>query len=165
MTTLREISSQYVELLDLAEQGDKDLALALKDTMEAIEGEFTAKAEAMLVVMGNMMAEHGAIMAEVERLQERAKSLKGRHDSMKDWLKANMEHTNIKTIRSTLYTVTLAQGTQVAIIDDESKLPDELTSVKTSIVPDKRAILAKLKAGEVVEGARLERTQSSIRIK
>lgn len=86
-----------------------------------------------------------------------------------------------------LFTITLAMGSERVIVDNEEAVPDELTSVKSSITPDKKAIATKLKeirdhneavrkrmaAGEDAEHelleepkwAHLERGDSSIRIK
>jgi uncharacterized protein YlzI (FlbEa/FlbD family) len=98
-----------------------------------------------------------------------------------------MQAANITSIKRPLFTITLAQGKEKVIVDNEDAVPDELTAVKTSIAPDKNAIAAKLKeirehneavrkrmeAGEDAEAelieepswAHLERGESSIRIK
>lgn len=104
-----------------------------------------------------------------------------------DYLRRNMEAANIKSIKRPLFTITLAMGSERVIVDNEDAVPDELTSVKSSITPDKKAIATKLKeirdhneaarkrmaAGEDAEHelleepkwAHLERGDSSIRIK
>ena len=64
-----------------------------------------------------------------------------------------------------LFTITLAKGRETVVIDDKDKIPDEYVRVKTSIEPDKVEIGKRLKAGEEVEGAHLERSKPSIQIK
>lgn len=56
-----------------------------------------------------------------------------------------MEAANIKSIKRPLFTITLAMGSERVIVDNEDAVPDELTTVKSSIAPDKKAIAAKLK--------------------
>lgn|SRR5690554_5411703 len=165
MSRLYEITGQFRELAALADGADEDLAVAVRDTMGAIEAEFNDKALAVSRVILNFDADLAALDLEIERLQERKRLITNRQKQIKDYLRENMEAAGITKISCPLFTITCAKGRESVVVDDESKLPDELMRVKTEISPDKAAIAAKLKAGEDVPGARLERGQSSIRIK
>lgn len=165
MSRLYEITGQFRELAALADGDDEDLAVAVRDTMGAIEAEFNDKALAVSHVILNFDADIAALDSEIDRLQERKRLITNRQKEIKDYLRENMEATGITKISCPLFTITCAKGRESVVVDDESKLPDELMRVKTEISPDKTAIAAKLKAGDDVPGARLERGQSSIRIK
>jgi len=165
MTALYAITGQFKELSALQETADEDLAVAIRDTMGAIEAEFQEKALAVSHVILNFDADVAALDREIERLQERKRLVTNRQREIKEYLRENMEAAGMTKISCPLFTITLAKGREVVAIDDEAALPDELMRVKTEIAPDKTAIAAKLKAGEEVPGARLERGQSSIRIK
>jgi hypothetical protein len=165
MTALYEITGQFKELAGLQETADEDLAIAIRDTMQGIEAEFNDKALAVSHVILNLDADAAALDQEIDRLQERKRLLANRQRQIKEYLRENMEAAGITKISCPLFTITLAKGREVVAIDDEASLPDDLMRVKTEIAPDKTAIAAKLKAGEEVPGARLERGQSSIRIK
>lgn len=165
MSRLYEITGQFRKLAALAENADEDLAVAVRDTMGAIEAEFNDKALAVSRVILNFDADLAALDLEIERLQERKRLITNRQKQIKDYLRENMEAAGITKISCPLFTITCAKGRESVVVDDELKLPDELMRVKTEISPDKAAIAAKLKAGEDVPGARLERGQSSIRIK
>ena len=165
MSRLYEITGQFRELAALADGADEDLAVAVRDTMGAIEAEFNDKALAVSHVILNFDADIAALDSEIDRLQERKRLITNRQKEIKDYLRENMEATGITKISCPLFTITCAKGRESVVVDDESKLPDELMRVKTEISPDKTAIAAKLKAGDDVPGARLERGQSSIRIK
>ena len=165
MSRLYEITGQFRELAALADGDDEGLAVAVRDTMGAIEAEFNDKALAVSHVILNFDADIAALDSEIDRLQERKRLITNRQKEIKDYLRENMEATGITKISCPLFTITCAKGRESVVVDDESKLPDELMRVKTEISPDKAAIAAKLKAGEDVPGARLERGQSSIRIK
>lgn len=52
-------------------------------------------------------------------------------------------------------TVSIAAGRSRAIITNEATLPDHFVRVETTRTPDKAAISAALKVGEVIEGAML----------
>jgi len=165
MSALYEITGQFKELALLQETADEDLSVAIRDTMAGIEAEFNDKALAVSHVILNVDADVAALDREIDRLQERKRLLTNRQREIKEYLRENMEATGISKISCPLFTITLAKGRESVVVDNENSIPDDLMRVKTEIAPDKTAIAAKLKAGEEVPGARLERGQSSIRIK
>ena len=165
MSKLYEITGQLKELAALAENADEDLAIAVRDTMGAIEAEFNDKALAVSHVILNFDSDIAALDLEIDRLSERKRLISNRQKQIKDYLRENMEATGISKISCPLFTITCAKGRESVVVDSEDGIPDDLMSVKTEIKPDKVAIAAKLKAGEEVPGCRLERGQSSIRIK
>ena len=165
MSKLYEITGQFKELAALADGADEDLAIAVRDTMGAIEAEFNDKALAVSHVILNFDADIAALDLEIDRLSERKRLISNRQKQIKDYLRENMEAAGISKISCPLFTITCAKGRESVVVDSEDCIPDDLMSVKTEIRPDKVAIAAKLKAGEEVPGCRLERGQSSIRIK
>lgn len=162
---LHEIAKEYREVAALADSDDEGMAQAVIDTLEAVGGAFEEKAQTLVRITLNRQADIDALDNEIKRLQARKQTILNAEASFKEYLRTNMEATGISKISCPLFTITLAKGREVAVIDDADQLPDELMRVKTEIAPDKLAIAAKLKAGEEVPGARLERGQSSVRIK
>ena len=165
MSALYELSGKYLELQKLADADDQDMAAAIADTMEGIGGEIQAKAEAIVTVALNMGADVDAIDTEIARLQARKKVITNRQNSLKEYLRENMEATGITKISCPLFTVSCVVGREIAVIDNADEIPDEYVTVKTDISPDKNAIAKALKEGIEITGARLERAKSSIRIK
>jgi len=165
MTALYEIGKQYQELAALAETGDEDLAVALRDTMEGIEGEFQEKGKALAMVTLNMDGDIEAIKTQIARLTERKKVMENRQTSLKEYLRANMERTGIKKITHPLFTITLGKGKPIVIIDEESKIPDEYMNTTVTTTPMKAEIARAIKEGKTVEGAHSEIGKSSISIK
>lgn len=160
---LYEITEQYRELLALAD--DQDMAQAVSDTLEAVADDFNKKAEMVSNVVLNFQSDIASIDSEIKRLQQRKTQIKNKEDSLKEYLRMNMERTGISKISCPLFSITCAKGREVAVVDQTDELPDDYVSVKTSIEPDKKKIKDDLKAGVDIPGARLERTKSSIRIK
>lgn len=165
MTKLYEITGQFRELAALAEGADEDLLIAVRDTIDAIEAEFNDKAVAVSHIVLNFDADIAALDLEIDRLTERRRLITNRQKQIKDYLRENMEATGISKISCPLFTITCAKGRESVVVDNEDGIPDDLMSVKTEVRPDKIAIAARLKAGEEIPGCRLERGQSSIRIK
>lgn len=162
---LREIASEYREVAAMMEGDDEGLAIAVRDTLQAIGGAFEEKAQAVVAIALNLTADVSVIDAEIERLQAIKKARTGKADSLIEYLRENMEATGIKKISCPLFSITLSAGREVAVIDSWDAIPDELMTVKTEIKPNKAEILRRLKAGEEIPGAHIERSQSSIRIK
>lgn len=165
MSHLYELTGQYKELATLLDGADEDMAIAVRDTMGAIEAEFNDKALAVSHVILNMDSDIERIDSEIERLQERKRLINNRSSQIKSYLRDNMEASNITKISCPLFTITLAKGRESVVIDDEKSLDDDLMRVTTKIEPDKKLIAEKIKAGQDVKGAHMERGQSSVRIK
>lgn len=162
MTQLYKISEQHRGLQDLVDSGEMELS-DLKDTFEGLEGEFNEKAVSLVHAINNMSTTD--IDAEIKRLQDRKKVIENKQKSMRDYLRTNMEASGITKIECPLFSISLAKGRDVVVVDDEDSIPDDLIDVSVVQNPDKKAILAKLKAGEEVAGCRMEKSKSSLRIK
>jgi hypothetical protein len=165
MTTLYAITEQFKELAALAETADEDLAVALRDTMEGIEGEFQEKGKAIAMVALNIDGDLEAIQSQIDRLTERKRIIANRKESLKEYLRTNMEASGITKITHPLFTITCGKGKPIVVIDDEKSLPDDFVSVKVTSAPDKVAIAKAIKDGADVPGAHIETGKSSISIK
>ena len=126
------------------------------------KGVFNVKAVNVVYVINNMDSDVSEIDEEIKRLQDRKKVIKNGEDRLRDYLKFNMEASGISKITCPLFTITLARGRDVVVIDDESLIPPE--HIVTTTRPDKSGLLKALKEGPV-EGAHIEKSQPSLRIK
>lgn len=159
---LYQMTGAYLALQKLAD--DPDLPeQALTDTLEALEGDIQVKAENLLQVVRGMETDVDAVDAEIKRLQEIKKVRQNRIDSLRDYLKFNMQQAGIRSIKCPLFSITLAAGRDVVVVEDDTKLPQAYQRV--TVAPDKPKILAALKAGQDVPGAVLGKSQESLRIK
>ncbi|WP_339418968.1 siphovirus Gp157 family protein [Pseudomonas sp. RL_105y_Pfl1_103] len=187
MTQLYALTGKLAELQAMADTDDEGLKEALQYAMDEIQGDFNIKADNIVMLRRNIESDVTAIENEIERLAELKRIKSNSVSQISDYLRRNMEAANIKSIKRPLFTITLAMGSERVIVDNEDAVPDELTTVKSSIAPDKKAIAVKLKeirdhneavrkrmaAGEDAEHellpepnwAHLERGDSSIRIK
>ncbi|WP_340052089.1 siphovirus Gp157 family protein [Pseudomonas proteolytica] len=165
MTTLYTIAEQFKELAALAETADEDLAVALRDTMEGIEGEFQEKGKAIAMITLNIDGDLEAIQSQIDRLTERKRIINNRKESLKEYLRSNMDAAGITKITHPLFTITCGKGKPIVVIDDEKAIPDDFVNVKVTSAPDKAAIAKALKDGQEVPGAHSEIGKSSISIK
>ncbi|MGE8451284.1 MAG: siphovirus Gp157 family protein [Pseudomonadales bacterium] len=165
MTTLYTIAEQFKGLAALADNADEDLAVALRDTMEGIEGEFQEKGKAIAMITLNIDGDLEAIQSQIDRLTERKRIITNRKESLKEYLRQNMEAAGITKITHPLFTITCGKGKPIVVIDDAKALPDDFVNVQVTSAPDKAAIAKALKNGQEVPGAHSEIGKSSISIK
>lgn len=165
MTALYTITEQFKELAALTETADEDLAVALRDTMEGIEGEFQEKGKAIAMITLNIDGDLEAIQSQIDRLTERKRIINNRKESLKEYLRSNMDAAGITKITHPLFTITCGKGKPIVVIDDEKAIPDDFVNVKVTSAPDKAAIAKALKDGQEVPGAHSEIGKSSISIK
>ena len=165
MSRLYELTGQFKELAVLADGADEDMAVAVRDTMEAIEGEFQEKGKAIAMITLNIDGDLEAIQSQIDRLTERKRIITNRKDSLKEYLRLNMDASGITKITHPLFTITCGKGKPSVVIDDQNAIPDEFMRVTTSMAPDKAAIAKAIKEGKEVPGAHSETGKSSISIK
>lgn len=159
MTQLYKLTGELLAL-----QGMKDMPPeAIADTFEALEGEFNDKAYGLMMVVRNI--DTTPLTDEIARLQGMVKAAKSRQESLKEYLRTNMEASGIKKIECPLFTITCAAGRDVVQIDDIDKIPDKFMVVRTEVSADKRRLLSELKDGEEIPGVSMGKSKSSIRIK
>ena len=163
MSTLREITAEHMGLQQLVEREEFTLD-DVKDTFEALAGEFTAKAQSLVYVVNNISVDTTALDNEIKRLQARKTTLINKEKSLREYLKTNMQMAGMTKISCPLFTITLAKGRDVVQIDSESDIPDEYVQIVQEARVDKRALLAALKNGPV-NGASLVKSEESLRIK
>ena len=158
---LYELANEYREL----ENMDLD-AETLADTLESLEGEFDAKADAICHVLANLDSDRKSLAEESARLVSREVSIKKRQEGLKDYLRDNMEKLGKKKIESAKFTINCVAGRDKVRVYDEVQILDQyFTVVPESKKLDKRMLLADLKEGFELEGVELEKSKSSLRIK
>jgi len=164
MSHLYELTEQQRQLKEVAANGDLP-AEALNDTFQALEGEFNEKAVSIIHVVNDIDADIESIDNEIKRLQARKKTATNKKESIREYLRSNMEASGITKIDCPLFSISLAKGRDTVVIDDESLLPDELVDVEVKLKPKKADILKAIQAGEDIAGARIEKSKTSLRIK
>lgn len=165
---LYEITEEARALEKFAE--DNDLTAAdIADTLEGVQLEFQDKAIQVANFIKNLDPFEAGLDAEIKRLQAKKKALQNRRESIKDYLRKNMQANGISKIECPAFTIRLKAAQPKVAIDDERALPDEYTAVKTVISPDKKALLGALKKakenGEEIPGAHLEDGTAPLEIK
>lgn len=157
MGTLYELKSEYLQLRDMA--GDPDISPeALRDTMDAINGELEDKADGYARVIRELEAEEAGLDAEIKRLQARKSAVSGNKGRIKDALESAMRETGKLKFKTALFSFGIQRNPpSVAILSENIPL-DYLVVPEPQ--PDKKRILAELKAGATFDWAELRQTEA-----
>lgn len=166
MAHLYEITDQARQLAEIAAESDEDMAQAIADTWEAIEGEFEDKAISLIHVTHAIKGDTDQIAAEIKRLQARKKAFENKVDSLKSYLRTNMEASGITKIECPLFSITLVKPQKIVIIDNEEKIPPDFLRITTAMAPMKKEILDALKKDpDSVPGCTIGESKSRLLIR
>lgn len=143
----------------LEAQGGEDEA----GILDSFLSECDQKIEAYYVIVERFKTNADLLKKEERRIKDRRQSLEASIERLK-WsalqlLKSNEDLTGANRINTGRITA-LISSSKAAVIDDQTKLAPEWLREELKTSPDKIAILSALKAGQTIDGARLEIRQS-----
>ena len=156
---LYELTSSYVQLLEMAEQFDEE---TLRDTLESINEAIEDKVENTAYVIKSLEANVKIIDEEVKRLQAMKSTQQRNIKSLKEYIQESMEKVGLGKIEGSLIKVSIQNNPPSIRLDDDFKIGKYLVSVEPKF--DKKAILSDLKQGLDVPGAEMVQGKS-IRIR
>lgn len=164
---LFELTTEYVQLLELAEDPDVDPEV-LSDTMEGLTGEIEDKADSYAYVINTIKGDIDVIDAEIKRLQARKKTLSNSVESIKNHLYASMVAMDMRRIKTAKHSFTIAKnGGKIPVLFapdiDIENIPAEFVKVEWDV--DKDAVREYLESGNELDFARLGERGESLRIK
>ena len=160
MSTLYELTNDYLTLLDMAEDPDID-EQALIDTMEGIEGEIEIKADGYARVMKQLEATSANLEFEEKRLMNRRKTIDRNIKRMKQALQDAMVATGKPKFKTDLFSFTIRKNPASVVIDRETCIPPEFLIPQDPKI-DKKAIKAAIDRGDDITFAHLEQGESLI---
>lgn len=148
--SLYSITTEYRSLINAIAEGEIPEE-AIADTLEAVEGEWDARAEAVISAIKNIKAEAAGIEAEISALEERKKRKKRTVEKLSEYLSLSMQGIGRSTYESSKHSVSFKKSTAIRITDEAEFIAyalrehPEAVRKKESIEPDKAAIKELLK--------------------
>lgn len=164
---LYEISADYQKLILLVEEGAFEGVddSVIRDTIEALEGDFSDKAVHVVGMALALEAEAEAIKKAAESMLDRSKSTAGRGKYLKNYVLESMQAAGIAKIDHEWFRLSLAKCPDSVDVFDESLMPDSFLVPVTTLKVDKNAIKDALTAGIEVPGCRLVNDKKRLAIK
>lgn len=158
MSTLYELTNDYMNLLELAEDPDID-PQAFADTLEALGGELEMKADGYARVMKELEGRAATMRFESKRLENGYKTIERNIDRMKHALQDSMVATDKRKFKTDLFSFSIRKNPASVVIDRETSIPPEFLIPQDPKI-DKKAIKAAIDRGDDITFAHLEQTES-----
>lgn len=150
------LTDTYLTLLSNQNEMDEEVFI---DTLSSIEESISLKAENIGKLIKSIEGETDTVDKEIKRLQAIKKQKQNKVSSLKEYLLNEMKRLNASRIKTDHMTISIRNNPQSVNVLDETKI-DRTYFVPTEPKLDKRALLEDMKAGLVVDGAELQRTES-----
>jgi phage host-nuclease inhibitor protein Gam len=160
MANIYDLTADMMRIQSMMDDPELDTR-TLKDTMEAVEGEYEDKFEAYAKVFKSIDADIEAIEDEKDRLTQKVRILKSNRQRMKEAMEESMRLTGKTKFKTKLFSFGIQKNAPSVVMETEdiSLIPAEFIRTKQEI--DKTALKDALKAGVSLEGiAHLEQTES-----
>ena len=160
MTSLHQLTAAYSQLEAMLSEPDADQA-QIEKYIDECEGALKEKSTSIGYVIQNLEATAKAIKDAEDRMADRRKAIENKVKGIKNYLLRNMQNSGIKSIECPEFKISLCNSPPSVIIDDESLIPLQYLRQPEPPppAPDKKQILADIKEGVVIPGARVEQGQ------
>lgn len=151
--TLYQCAADVQEALDYHFDTEEER----RDTLEAVIGQFDAKAQSVIGYIKNQEMSEAMLEEHIKQMNEKLKVIKARNQSLKDYLERNMKAAGITEIKADdgTFKASFRKSKAVEILD-EAQIPAEFMRERVTVVPDKTAIKKAIESGQDVAGAKIE---------
>ena len=165
METLREISSDYIDLLYEAMQAEEipdEVFTKLKCTNE----KFDEKIENMAYIVQELKAKCLIVNNEIDRLTDKLMKWNKNLKSIQEYMKNEMMFVGKEKIETPIYTIKVRRSEQTEIDDEfideakEKNLSNLIRVIPEKIEPDKKAIKEYINSGHELNHARIIEKQN-----
>ena len=157
MATLYEMTNEYIQVLEMAEDPDVDEQV-IADTLDAIGGAIEEKADGYAKLIREMMARREAIKKEESRLSMMGTTIDNRIMFLKEHLETAMIVTGKTKFKTDLFSYSIQKNPPKVVIDDETKIPKGYWIPQQPKL-DKDSLKKFLQSGEKCDYAHLEQTE------
>ena len=160
---LYELNQNFNNLIEVLENTeDENLKELIKNSMDQLALETNEKIENIIKYIKNLEATATALETEVKRLNDRKFKTLKKVDHLKNYLKDFTNTLDNKKYNTGIFNISIRKNAASVIVDNEFLVPDEFCKTEIIRKVDKVALKEKLKAGEVIEGVKLQQTESII---
>ena len=152
-----ELAAQYRRLAEfLAEEHDDPQVI--RDTLESESAPLDEHLENLAKMVRNLEAADSGVLRTMEDLAARHASLQRAAGRGRKLIQELMQSARRERVTTALFSLALKKNPPAVVIDSEAALPVAFLYFPEppAPVPDKKAIAAAIKAGEIVPGAHCE---------
>ena len=162
---LYNIADNIRVLADLVNEEGTDFdEQTIADTLEGLEGDLTQKADQIGKLVKMLSRQADMCELEAKRLGDRSDKLRKRAESVTAYLHACMNVAGVRKVENGLFNIAIRKTPDVVELDEEL-LPKRWFRERITEAPDRRGILAAVKAGEEIRGATLVTNREKLYIR
>ena len=158
----QEIQTSLTALDDF--EGDEEqrqaIEAALVPYLDGLAADEAQKVDALAYVSRKLDAEIEFLGNELERLNNRKKSLMNNKARMRGYLLEVMQANKLQNIRGHESTLFLRSSKSVVLDVPDQDLPEDYREMRVEYKADKKAIKSAIESGQDVPGARIVESQS-----
>lgn len=165
MAHLYELSTELSTINDEIISADGELTPDLEARLDSISLDFKAKSQGIAKWTLDIAGVESMIETEIARLQRKKKVAENLRTRLTAYIKSCMEQADVPKIESPTITLRIQKNPPSVEILAEDKLPARFIKIKQIMELDKTGMLAALKNGEDVPGARLVTERTHLRIR
>ena len=158
---LYTIADQY--LIDMQKLQEMEIdEQTFADTLEGLSGELEIKATNVAMFIRNLEASADAIKVAEKAMADRRKLIESKANRLKEYLLENVVRTGITKIESPHFVLSVRKNPPAVDVFNQDMIPDEYFDIPEPPAPslNKNRLKEDLKAGVVIDGARLTAGQS-----
>jgi len=160
---LYELTADFRHIANAAEMAPEDDQDLFAAALLELEGDITDKVEGCCRVLATLKAEADAFRTEEKRLADRRRTIENNHTRLKQYVQDSMTICGRDKLKTELFSVRIAKGSQRVEVTDLDALPEAYTITETK--PLKTDLARALKAGKEIPGAELVTGPESLRIR
>ncbi len=156
---LYEISNEFQKIVDLIENCD-EMSPELIEQLNSVSDNASAKVINVAAYIKNLEVQSNGMDDYIKSMQERQSKIEKRIESLKEYLKYNMDLLKLNKVESPEFDVQLRANQYSLDLFDQSLVPKEYLRVKEVVSISRVDIAKDLKVGCDVPGARFVTTKS-----
>lgn len=156
MRPLYEIANEYQSLLAQVINCD-EISPEMFEEFQGIQGDIKDKAVNVAAFIKNLEAEAEGIEKAIDAMQERAKRINKKVDSLRDYLKLNLESCHLNEVKSPFFDIRVRTNPASVAIMDEKLIPEQYFREIMMRKVDKLMLSQELKNNVMIPGVALEK--------
>lgn len=145
--------------LTLSDLSEMILGATEEEEIKELAMQVREKGAAIAASLRTMESMEKAVADEAKRLSDKAEAIKKRRESFESYVLHNLQTLGLEKLGCGGYTLSLRKNPPKVVIDSDEAIPPRFIVTKQVNQIDRKGIKEALKAGEVVEGARLEQSE------
>lgn len=158
----RKFNDYVNDALDSEDLTEDDIQLYI-DSLDAIQDTIEIKVENIAKFMKNIEGDIAAYKEEEKRLAKKRKYLENKFDGLKSYTQSTLESAKIEKVKAGTFNVRLQNNPPSVEIIDNKVIPAAYREAQPDKILNKE-ILADLKDGKIIDGARIADVKRHLRI-